>query len=85
MPTSLHHAKRLKNVFKSEQPVQMLFRNSQNTEDNISKWSQTFSVKGEIQNDLQSTLVVKGSHTREAGHVTTVAPTLYVTELQFVR
>jgi len=72
--------KRLKSILKSEQPTQKLFRNSQNTKE-VTKWSQHFSIKGVVQNDLQSTLAVNGSHTREAGPTTTMSPKLFMMEL----
>lgn len=59
----------------------MLFRNSQHTKEEVPKWSQTFSIKGGLQNDLKSTLVVNGLHTREAGQITTMSPKLFMIEL----
>lgn len=62
----------------------MLLKISQNIEEEVPKWLQTCITTGGVQNDLQSTLVVNGSQTREAKH-TTMSPEFFMIELYFVR
>lgn len=71
---------RLKNILKPEQPTQMLLKISQNIKEEVPIWLQTFAVKGGVQNDLQSSVVVNASHTREAKQIT-MSPNLLMIEL----